>query len=75
MKSPIKSHIRNRDPQSLLQPVSTRSSGGKKNRRINSSLKKVLNPASATGIKLEEDEDCTRDGNDDVRQQQGCCLN
>lgn len=73
LKSPIKSHNKNRDPQSLLQPVSTRSSDGQKNRRLNSSPKKVLNPDSAAVIKLEDDDDRSSDCNDDVKQV--CCLN
>lgn len=72
MKSPIKSHSKNRNPQSMLQPVSTRSTDGKK-RRIVSVSKRVLAPTTTAVIKFEEEDECTSDANDDGRQV--CCLN
>jgi hypothetical protein len=77
-KSPIKSHnTKHRDPQSLLQPVTTRSSDVKRKRHSSSSPKKVLKAAtkSAAVIRMkeeDEDEECADDPHD---RQPACCLN
>lgn len=64
----LKSHHKHRDPQSLLQPVSTRSADGKKNRKISPTNMRVLNTPPVI-----KSEDSVIHEPDEMKQV--CCLN
>ena len=69
LKSPIKSQHKNRDPRSLLQPFSTRSTEGNKKKRPNEQIKNMSN------IRIKHEDEGCGSGDGFEEEKPACCVN